>query len=137
MNDVKIQVLVSPLIAGHQVDLMSNDDGRSPEGHRETIERSPTRGRGESARVADYVQIPGCYRMQLTIHVFVPQLLQIKIYSSHFSVSSLSASPKVSLVFAPDVARVPPHISTAHSFIKPIPRCPLFHLYPDLCARGI
>jgi len=134
MNDIKIQTLLSSLIAGHQVDVTSSDNGRSLEGHRETIERSPTHGRGESARVADYVQIPGCYRMQLTIHVFVPQLLQIKIYSSHFSVSSLSASPKVSLVFPLDVARVPLHVSTAHSFIKPIPRCPLFHLYSDLCG---
>lgn len=52
-----------------------------------------------------------------------PRLREIKIYSARFFVFSLSASPKVSLVFSP--AAIPPHVSTAHSFINPKPCRPL------------
>lgn len=43
---------------------------------------------------------------------------EIKIYSVRFFVSFLFASPKVSLVFSA-TWRVPPRVSTAHSFINP------------------
>lgn len=78
----------------------------------------------------------------MTIYVFVSRLLQIKIYSGRFSVPFLSASPKVSLVFSP--WRVPPHVSTAHSFIKPVPSLrslllllppPFPPQYANVCVR--
>lgn len=57
---------------------------------------------------------------------------EIKIYSTRFFVFFLFASPKVSLVFSP-TWRVPPHVSTAHSFINPGTLSLPFRPYRRVC----
>lgn len=85
----------------------------------------------------DTPDVTGCNR-QYTADVFVCQLLQIKIYSSHFSVSSFSTSPKVSLVFSPTwrAARSFSRIHRAFIYQASTSLPPFSPVYATACMRA-